>query len=128
MKEENVVDNWTAIVVEDTYDDGELISTILSVSGVRVYRARNGFECLQLVQKLDPTLIITDLAMPDMDGWEMLNALRANPHTETVPVIAISAYYSSKLADDAIRAGFKAFFPKPVSPRDFVQRLQELVN
>jgi len=120
--------NWVVIVVEDSYDDVQLISTVLSNSGIEVHVAKNGEECLHLVEKFYPTLIITDLAMPKMDGWEMLGILRDDPKTAQIPVVAISAYYSSDLAVDATAVGFAACLPKPVRPRHFVEQLTEIIG
>ena len=120
--------NWTVIVVEDTYDDMQLATVILEHDGIDVHVARDGKECLQLLQSVQPTLIVTDLAMPEMDGWQMLNALRANPATADIPVVAVSAYFSSDLELDALNAGFDACFAKPVSPRNFVSQLDTILN
>lgn len=120
--------NWTVIVAEDTYDDMQLVSAILTHSGIDVHVTHNGKECLTLAQSLQPTLIVTDLAMPEMDGWEMLGQLRANAETAHIPVVAVSAYYSADVAKDARRAGFNGCFPKPVSARHFVQQLDEIIQ
>lgn len=118
--------DWTVIVVEDTFDDRHLASTILAHYGVNVIIARNGKECLKLLDTVHPTMIITDLAMPEMDGWEMLRQLRSNDATYNIPVVAITAYHSADVAHDATRAGFDAYFPKPISPYDFVDSLVAL--
>ena len=120
--------NWTVIVVEDTYDDMQLATLILQHDGIEVHVAHDGKECLQLLQSVQPTLIITDLAMPVMDGWQMLNQIRANPTTAQIPVVAVSAYVSSDLEIDARNAGFNACFAKPVSPRDFVNQLDAILH
>jgi CheY-like chemotaxis protein len=118
--------DWTVIVVEDTYDDRQLASTILAHHGIKVIVAHNGQECLDLLDQVDPTMIITDLAMPEMDGWEMLRQLRAGETTYDIPVVAITAYDSADVANDADRAGFDAYFPKPISPYEFVDSLVAL--
>ena len=120
--------NWKVIVVEDTYDDMQLAIIILEHNGIEVHVAHDGRECLQLLQSVQPTLIVTDLSMPEMDGWQMLNAIRANPTTAQIPVVAVSAYFSSDLEMDARNAGFNACFAKPVSPRDFVSQLDTILN
>ena len=120
--------NWTVIVVEDTYDDMQLATIILEHDGIEVHVAHDGKQCLQLLQSVQPTLIVTDLSMPVMDGWQMLNAIRTNPATAQIPVVAVSAYFSSDLEVDARDAGFNACFAKPVSPRDFVNQLNTIVN
>jgi CheY-like chemotaxis protein len=120
--------NWTVIIVEDTYDDMQLATAILQYDGIEVLMANNGSECLQLLNSVQPTLIVTDLAMPEMDGWQMLDEIRANPRTAHIPVVAVSAYYSANLEQDARNAGFNACFPKPVSPREFVNQLDTILN
>jgi CheY-like chemotaxis protein len=119
--------NWTVIVVEDTYDDIELASAILSYFGVQVHVAHNGVECLNLLNSVTPTCIITDLAMPEMDGWEMLNQLRENSRTRHIPVVAVTAYDSANVGDDAQEAGFDAYFAKPLSARNFMENLARVI-
>ena len=120
--------DWTIIVVEDTFDDQQLASAILSHSGIDVRIAQNGRECIDLLDQIDPTLIVTDLAMPDMDGWEMLKALRSNTHTDHIPVVAVTAYDSVDVAHDAQKAGFNGYFAKPISPRKFVDQLNDIIT
>ena len=122
------VKEWTVIVVEDTYDDIQLASAILTYHGVNVKVAINGVECLKLLKDIDPTLIITDLSMPEMDGWEMLSQIRANELTSHIPVIAVTAYDSVDVAYDAANAGFDAYIPKPLSPRTFIENLMQIVQ
>jgi CheY-like chemotaxis protein len=119
---------WLIIVVEDTADDSQLVSTILQHSGIEVYLASHGRECLQLLENIKPTCIITDLNMPVMDGWELLHALHQNPSTKAIPVMALTAYYSADVAADAKKAGFAGFFAKPINPRNFVEKLGELIG
>ncbi|MEL6308703.1 MAG: response regulator [Chloroflexota bacterium] len=117
----------TIVVAEDTYDDRELVSAILSLSGVNVRVVKNGRDCIDLVNEIQPTLVITDLSMPEMDGWQVLKHIRAEDSTSHIPVVAITAYYSADVANDAKEAGFNAFFAKPVSASDFVTHLEKLV-
>jgi CheY-like chemotaxis protein len=119
---------WQVIVVEDEYDSVQMVSKILSFHGIDVLVARNGHECMALLEQVHPTLIVTDLAMPGMNGWETLAAIRANPHTQHIPVVAISAYHSVDMAEDARLAGFDAFYAKPISPKSFVQDIARLVH
>ena len=120
-------ENWQIIVVEDTYDDVELASTILAYHGVDVIIAHNGQECLDLLQTTHPTCIVTDLSMPVMDGWQMLSHIRDIYDSASMPVIATTAYDSVEVAQEALKAGFNAYFPKPLSPRHFVDSLKELL-
>lgn len=121
------ISKWKIIVVEDTYDDQQLVSRMLSYYGAQVFLAKNGDECLELLNQIEPTVIITDLAMPKRDGWQTLVGVRSNVKTAHIPVIAITAYHSADVAEDAIKAGFDAYFPKPIHPENFVKRLTELI-
>ncbi|NJL58219.1 response regulator [bacterium] len=120
--------NWTVIVVEDTYDDQQVVSRLLSHYGVEVHIAQNGNECIALLDHVTPTLIITDLAMPQRDGWQTLIAVRSNPATAHIPVVAVTAYHATNVAENAVMAGFDAYFPKPLNPQTFVERLQSLLH
>ena len=88
--------NWTVLLVEDDHDSVQMVTKILSHSGAKVEVAHNGRECLENVEAVNPTLIVMDLAMPEMDGWETLVELRANPSTAHIPVVAITAYHSGE--------------------------------
>ncbi len=120
-------DTWQIIVVEDEYDSLQMVSDVLRFHGIAVLIAKNGRECLDLLKINQATLVVTDLAMPEMDGWELLNAIRSNPQTESIPVVAISAYHSIEVAEQARFAGFDAFYAKPISPKTFVQNLAKLI-
>ena len=122
------LNNWRVLIVEDEYDSQQMVSKILSHHGVDIYLAGNGNECLDMIEDIEPTIVVTDLAMPDMDGWEMLMAVRSNPTTAHIPVVAMTAFHSANVAEDAIHAGFNAYFPKPVDPNSFVDSLAEIVG
>jgi CheY-like chemotaxis protein len=119
--------NWRILVIEDEYDSIQMVSKILSFHGIEVHVAHNGRESLEMLEDVNPTLIVSDLAMPEMDGWQTLAAIRANPYTQHIPVVAVTAFDSADVAEEALRAGFDAFFSKPVNPRTFVQQLRKLV-
>jgi CheY-like chemotaxis protein len=118
---------WRIIVVEDEFDSAKMVSKILSYHGIEVHVAHDGNECLALLDTFEPTLIVTDLAMPGMDGWQTLGAIRANPLTAHIPVVAITAYYSVDVAEEAVNAGFDAYYSKPLDPKSFVQDLMKIV-
>ena len=131
MSEDNKAamnDAWRVLVVEDEFDSVQMISKVLTYHGVEVQVAHNGHECMEYLSAYEPTLVVTDLAMPGMDGWETLAAIRANPTTRHIPVVAMTAYDSVDVADEAERAGFDAYFPKPVDPRTFVQSLVDIIE
>lgn len=121
-------ENWHVLVVEDEYDSLQVVSKVLRHHHIDLTIANNGRECLERLSEIDPTVIIMDLAMPEMDGWETLMEIRANPTTAHIPVVAVTAFGSDQVADDARQAGFNGYFSKPVSPFSFVRELTELLS
>jgi CheY-like chemotaxis protein len=121
-------DGWQVLVVEDEKDSIKMVSKILSHHGIQVYVASNGRECLARLNEISPTLVVMDLAMPEMDGWETLRHMRANPSSAHIPVVAITAYHSANVAHDAVQSGFNAYFPKPLDPKSFVVDLAQVVG
>ena len=81
-----------ALVIEDSDDIRELYALVLQLDGYIVAQARDGRDGLQQARDLAPDVIITDLAMPIMDGWEMVRRLRADPRTRHIPIMACSAH------------------------------------
>jgi CheY-like chemotaxis protein len=119
---------WHALVVEDEADSAEVVERILAFHQIQHATARSAEEALALLERNIPTLIIIDLALPGMDGWELLRAVRSNPATAHVPVAAVTAYHSTSVAQEAIRAGFDAYFPKPIEAVSFFQELERVVR
>ncbi|MFQ3648335.1 MAG: response regulator [Anaerolineae bacterium] len=120
--------DWQILVVEDEYDSIQMVSKILQHSGIAVEIAHNGLECLEALKRRLPTLIIMDLALPVMDGWETLHHIRSNPETAHLPVVAITAYHSVNLEDDAYKAGFNAYMPKPLETQALVKHLERIIH
>ena len=120
--------DWKVLVVEDTDDDLAMVSKILTYHGIQVYTARDGVQCLDMLQAIQPHLVMMDLALPGMNGWETLAAIRSNPHTTHLPIVAATAYYSADLDQEAHEAGFDAYFEKPLDPRSLVQNLAQLIE
>jgi CheY-like chemotaxis protein len=122
------VGTWQVLVVEDQEDSLQVVSQILEYHGIQVHVARNGHECLEVLGRVTPTLIIMDLAMPGMDGWETLAEIRSRPAAAHIPVVAVTAYHSVNVAQDALQAGFNAYFPKPIEADSFVRELAHIVS
>ncbi len=119
---------WRVLIVEDQEDSIQVVSQILDYYGIQVAVARNGRECLELLRTIRPTLVVMDLAMPEMDGWATLAQIRSNAATANLIVVAITAYHSVNVAEEALSAGFDAYFPKPVAAASFVRELRGLLE
>ncbi len=119
---------WKVVVVDDTFDDLQIMATTLEYYAIEVYAASSVHECFALIEQIMPDLVITDLAMPDADGWAVLNAVRSNPQTAQTRVVAVTAYHSAKLADEVLRGGFDSYCPKPINPQDFIEHLGRVMQ
>ena len=120
--------DWKIVLVDDEPDALNVIYHMLTHNGIEVHRAVDGEECLALLEGLKPTCIVVDLAMPKVDGWSVLSRVRANPDKAHLPIIAITAYHSANVAEEAYRAGFDGYFAKPVKSDEFMAKLTELAN
>ncbi len=120
----------TFVIVDDDENSLEVAEMALQhrYHDAEFHIARNGGECLDILRHVVPDLIVMDLSMPGMDGWQTLMSIRRNPALTSVPVIAMTAYDSSNVADDAIEAGFVAYFPKPIDVAMLNQTLRQLVG
>lgn len=122
------VKDFHVLIVEDEYDSIRMVSKILGYHKVETRVVHNGFECLSALAEYTPSVIVMDLAMPGKNGWETLYEIRANPATTQIPVVAVTAYGSSNVAQDALEAGFNAYYSKPLSPASFVTDLLRLTR
>ncbi len=119
--------NWKVLLVEDEVDAQDVVIPLLEQHRMGVATAFTAEEALQILKTMHPTVAIIDLALPAMDGWELLATMQADPILASVPAVAITAYHSTNVAQEAIAAGFAAYFPKPINARTFVGDLVKVV-
>lgn len=119
---------WRVLVVEDEYDSIQMVSKILRHHGAEVHVAHDGHECIQMLPTVRPNLIIMDLALPEMDGWETLTKIRQDQALAGVPVVAITAYHSVSVEQDARAHGFDAYFPKPLDTNAIISQLARVLG
>jgi CheY-like chemotaxis protein len=120
---------WRVIVVDDEPDSADIIEQLLELHGItEIASARNGAECMEIIYDFNPDIIVVDLSMPQMDGWQTLRELRGNTAFDTIPVIAMTAYHSLNVALDAKKAGFDAYFTKPIDVDAFINTVIDIIN
>jgi CheY-like chemotaxis protein len=119
---------WIVLIVDDHHDNVMVARAALEYHGAEVHVAANGEEGLIVLESLDPTLILLDLAMPVMDGWKMLKRLQALPNMEQVPVIAVTAHAMDSDRSRVLDAGFDEFIAKPYDVTTFVARLKQVLD
>jgi len=104
------------LVVEDDADNRCIVAKVLSVEGYHVIEAIDGVEALAQVSKERPDLILMDLALPNMDGWEATRRLKSDPATRSIPVVALTAFAMRGDEEQARAAGCDDYIPKPARP------------
>jgi len=116
------------VYIEDEQEMIDLVRLILSRKGFDVVGANGGREGLDLVRQLRPQLILLDLMMPDMDGWDVYQQIRAEEATRDIPVIVITAKAQSidKVLGLHI-AKVNAYISKPFSPSDLVESVERVL-
>jgi CheY-like chemotaxis protein len=120
--------DWNVLVVEDEYDSMELVQGLLQHYGIDCIGVPSAEDALDVMENEKPTLILIDLALPGMDGWGLLDRLKANRAWSQIPRVAFTAYHTAEVANQAIERGFNAYFAKPLDATSFVRELQGIVE
>jgi CheY-like chemotaxis protein len=105
----------SVLVVEDSDDTLKLLSTLFSREGAQVMQASSASEALEAASSSPPDIVISDIGMPDVDGYEFLQQLKQIPGMDGVPAIAISGYASDEDRRKALSVGYLALMPKPIN-------------
>jgi CheY-like chemotaxis protein len=123
------LDGVSVLVVDDEPDTRDLLRTILEKRGARVALAAGAREARDLFERTAPRLVLSDVMMPDGDGYELIGWLRARDRTRAVrtPAIALTAYASAQDRARALDAGFDVHVAKPIEPGELVEAVAALM-
>src|SRR6187401_2909367 len=116
------------LVVEDYQDAREMYAAYLQFSGYRVAEATNGIEAIDKTLELLPDIILMDLALPKMDGWEATRRLKMDDRTKHIPIVALTGHALAGHAEGARQAGCDAFVTKPCLPDALVAEIKRLLD
>jgi len=116
------------LVVDDYQDAREMYAEYLQFSGFRVAEARNGNEAVAQARSLRPDLILMDLSLPGMDGWEATRVLKADDATKHIPIVALTGHALAGASEGARKAGCDSFVTKPCLPDDLVVEVRRMLN
>jgi CheY-like chemotaxis protein len=116
------------LVVDDYQDAREMYAEYLQFSGYRVAEARNGNEAVEQALALKPDLILMDLSLPGMDGWEATRRLKADETTKHIPIVALTGHALAGASEGARKAGCDSFVTKPCLPDDLVVEVRRMLN
>jgi two-component system, cell cycle response regulator DivK len=116
------------LLVDDYPDAREMYSEYLNVSGFDVVEAADGLEALQRAADQVPDVILMDLSLPVMDGWEATRRLKADARTAEIPVVALTGHALTGVPEQARLAGCDAFVIKPCLPEDLVREIWKVLD
>lgn len=111
------------LLVEDYDDAREMYRDYLEFAGFAVETARDGREALEKARELMPDLVLMDLSLPGIDGWEATSRLKADPETRHLTIVALSAHALATEGERARRAGCDGFIAKPCLPPELVEQI-----
>jgi two-component system cell cycle response regulator DivK len=113
------------LVVEDQEDNRRILRDLLGNAGFELIEAQSGEDALSAVMKQRPDLILMDIQLPQMDGYEATGRIKSNPEMKKVPVIVVTSYALAGDEAKARAAGCTAYVSKPFSPRALLAKVRE---
>jgi two-component system cell cycle response regulator DivK len=121
-------DRPRVLLVDDYPDAREMYTEYLQYSGFEVVEAGNGIEALERAVDAAPDIILMDLSLPVMDGWEATRRLKADQRTASIPVVALTGHALAGISEGAMKAGCDAFVTKPCLPEDLVKEIRRILD
>jgi two-component system, cell cycle response regulator DivK len=120
--------NGRILVVEDNQDNMTLISDVLQSLDYEVLQATDGEQGVQMAGEHKPDLILMDLSLPRMDGWTATRHIKADPQTQNIPVIALTAHAMVGDRERALEAGCDDYVSKPINLRELANKLAQFIH
>lgn len=122
----HIAETRTALVVDDVADVTELLEVLLTQAGYKVVTAGSAKAALAAANERQFDVIISDIGMPEMNGYQLAEALRQLPEYKTVPLVAITGYSMFDDQERSRNAGFNAHMTKPIDPRALIDLIEQL--
>lgn len=116
------------LVVEDNPDNARICEAILSYAGHNVVIADDGSRGLSLIRDLRPSVVLLDIGLPKMDGWEVASAVRQDHSLDHIPLVALTAHAGKENVARARELGFSAFIAKPAEPKVILDVVTGFLN
>lgn len=116
------------LIVEDNEMNQEILETRLGFRGYATLVASNGADGITLAQKEKPDIILMDMSLPVLDGWEATRRLKADPETAVIPIIALTAHALAEDLDRCMEAGCNSYETKPVNFNRLLDKIQTLTQ
>jgi two-component system cell cycle response regulator DivK len=115
------------LLAEDNASNRYLASYLLRDAGFTVFTAQNGHEAIRLALAENPDLVLMDIQMPEMDGYEAASRMRADPHLAHIPIVAVTSFAMTSDRAKALEMGFVGYIEKPIQPLTFVAEISRFL-
>jgi len=116
------------LIVEDTEDNRQILRDLLTHAGFDLLEAGDGAEGVEMAARHHPDLILMDIQLPNVDGYEATRRIKADPELKEIPVIAVTSYALSDDKSKATAVGCDAYVAKPFSPRAILAKINEFLQ
>lgn len=111
------------LLVEDVEDNRVLARFLLEAHGHQIIEAKNGAEAIALTEIHRPMLVLMDLSLPEVDGWEATRQIKCQPHLAHIPIVAVTAHAMAGDRDRVLAAGFVGYIAKPIDVSTFAEQV-----
>jgi len=118
----------TVLIVDDFEDNRQMYAEFLTYSGYQVLEATDGAEAVAKAKELAPDLVVMDLSLPVMDGWEATRRLKGDPTTRHIPILALTGHSFDGHSQEARDAGCDGFLAKPCLPERLLQAIRQMLS
>lgn len=115
------------LIVEDTEDNRQILRDVLSGAGFDLIEAGDGEEGVKMAAKFQPDLVLMDIQLPVVDGYEATRRIKSDPALRHIPVIAVTSYALSQDEKKALAVGCSGYVAKPFSPRALLAKIREFL-
>ncbi|MAS38324.1 MAG: two-component system response regulator [Anaerolineaceae bacterium] len=116
--------DWNVLVVDDEPDNVGVIVLVLEYYNATVRTAVSGTECMEMLQADMPTILLLDIQMPDISGFDLMQKVREDSRWQHLPIIAVTAHAMSGDQERIIASGFDGYIPKPINTMTLVDELK----
>ena len=116
------------LLVEDNPVNLELFQDLLELEGYEVVSAITGHEAIEIAKTEVPDIILMDIQLPEMDGWEATKILKKTPETREIPIIALTAHAMEGDREKALNLGCDSYISKPINTRTFISDIKKVLS
>jgi CheY-like chemotaxis protein len=118
----------TIMIIEDNPLNMKLTAELLRIGGFDLIKAVDGKSAFEILRQTIPDLIVLDLQLPDIDGFEVMKKIRSDEKTKTIKVVAVTASVMKEDEEQVAEAGFDGYIAKPINTREFVKQIKAILG